>query len=83
MNFRTADTFTESLGRLTSEEQTAAKAAAFGVPIAPYRQGRRGHLAGSRLRRRRVEAFVFRKGWQNSDTSRPSAKPLSRWIAAR
>ena len=35
MNFRIADTFTESLARLTGEEQKAVKTAAFDLQLNP------------------------------------------------
>lgn len=39
MNFRIADTFTESLGRLTAQEQKAAKTTAFDLQLDPSSNG--------------------------------------------
>ncbi len=43
MNFRIADTFPESLGRLTSDEQKAAKTSAFDLQINPANPGMKFH----------------------------------------
>lgn len=43
MNFRIADTFTDSLGQLTSEEQKAVKTSAFGLQINPASPGMKFH----------------------------------------
>lgn len=43
MNFLIADTFTESLGRLSGEEQKAAKTAAFDLQLDPTSPGSRFH----------------------------------------
>jgi len=43
MNFRIADTFTDSLGRLTSEEQKAVKTSAFDLQINPANPGMKFH----------------------------------------
>ena len=39
MEFRIADTFTDSLGRLTGDEQKAAKMAAFDLQLNPAHPG--------------------------------------------
>lgn len=39
MAFQIADTFTDSLGRLTAQEQKAAKTAAFGLQMDPTSNG--------------------------------------------
>ena len=43
MQFRIADTFTASLGRLTSQDQTAAKTTAFDLQTSPANPGLRMH----------------------------------------
>jgi mRNA-degrading endonuclease RelE of RelBE toxin-antitoxin system len=43
MDFRIADTFTESLGRLTADEQKAAKTAAFDLQLNPAHPGLQFH----------------------------------------
>ena len=43
MEFRIADTFTDSLARLTGEEQKAAKTTAFDLQLDPARPGMRFH----------------------------------------
>src|SRR2546426_5702277 len=43
MDFRIADTFTESLARLTGEEQKAAKTTAFDLQLNPANPGMRLH----------------------------------------
>ena len=43
MEFRIADTFTDSLARLTGEEQKAAKTTAFDLQLDPTRPGMRFH----------------------------------------
>ncbi len=43
MNFRIADTFTDSLNRLTSEEQKAVKTTAFDLQMNPARPGHKFH----------------------------------------
>lgn len=43
MNFRIADTFTDSLGRLTSDEQKAVKTTAFDLQINPANPGMKFH----------------------------------------
>jgi hypothetical protein len=43
MEFRIADTFTESLARLTGEEQKAAKITAFDLQMAPAQPGMQWH----------------------------------------
>ena len=46
MEFRIADTFTDSLARLTGEEQKAAKTTAFDLQLDPTRPGMRFHRIG-------------------------------------
>jgi len=43
MNFRIADTFTDSLARLTGEEQKAAKTTAFDLQMNPASPGLSSH----------------------------------------
>jgi mRNA-degrading endonuclease RelE of RelBE toxin-antitoxin system len=43
MNFRIADTFTDSLGRLTADEQKAAKTTAFDLQVNPASPGLQFH----------------------------------------
>ena len=43
MNFRIADTFTDSLGKLTSEEQKAVKTTAFDLQVNPASPGMKFH----------------------------------------
>ena len=43
MNFRIADTFTDSLAKLTSEEQKAVKTTAFDLQINPAHPGMSFH----------------------------------------
>jgi hypothetical protein len=43
MDFRIADTFTDSLAKLTGEEQKAAKMAAFDVQLNPAHPGLQSH----------------------------------------
>ena len=54
MEFRIADTFTESLGRLTGEEQRGAKTAAFDLQVNPTQAGLQMH---------RVEKSKDRNFW--------------------
>src|SRR2546427_2017247 len=53
MEFRIADTFTDSLGRLTGEEQKAVKTTAFDLQINPAQPGLQFH----RLRKPRDPNF--------------------------
>src|SRR5690348_12642868 len=53
MNYRIADTFTNSLARLTSDEQKAAKTTAFDLHLHPASQGMQFHKL-DRARDRRV-----------------------------
>lgn len=46
MEFRIADTFTDSLGRLTGEEQKAAKTTAFDLQLNPANPGMQFHKLG-------------------------------------
>ena len=49
MNFRIADTFTASLGRLTNDQQKAAKTTAFDLQVNPAQPGHNLHrIAGAR-----------------------------------
>lgn len=43
MDFRIADTFTDSLARLTGEEQKSAKTTAFDLQLNPANPGMRFH----------------------------------------
>ena len=43
MNFRIADTFTDSLARLTADEQKAAKTTAFDLQVNPAGSGNSFH----------------------------------------
>ena len=43
MNFRIADTFTDSLSKLTNEEQKAVKTTAFDLQINPANPGMQFH----------------------------------------
>ena len=43
MDFRIADTFTDSLARLTGDEQKAVKTTAFDLPLDPASPGMRFH----------------------------------------
>src|SRR5450759_3885834 len=43
MDFRIADTFTDSLARLTGDEQKAAKTTAFDLQLNPVNPGRQLH----------------------------------------
>lgn len=43
MNFRIADTFTDSLTKLTGEEQKAVKTTAFDLQLNPANPGRQFH----------------------------------------
>ena len=43
MNFRTADTFTDSLAKLTGEEQKAVKTTAFDLQMNPVNSGMSFH----------------------------------------
>ena len=50
MDFRIADTFTDSLARLTGDEQKAAKTTAFDLQLNPAAPGRGGlRLTGAPL----------------------------------
>src|SRR3984957_5457973 len=53
MDFRIADTFTDSLGRLTGEEQKAVKTTAFDLQINPAQPGLQFH----RLEKARDKRF--------------------------
>src|SRR5213083_750600 len=46
MNFRIADTFTDSLGRLSGEEQKAVKTTAFDLQLNPANPGMQFHKLG-------------------------------------
>lgn len=46
MNFRIADTFTDSLARLTGEEQKAVKTTAFNLQLNPTNPGMSFHKLG-------------------------------------
>lgn len=46
MNFRIADTFTDSLARLTGDEQKAVKATAFDLPMNLVNPGMSFHQLG-------------------------------------
>lgn len=54
MNFRIADTFTDSLGKLTSEEQKAVKTTAFDLQVNPANPGMKFH---------RLDKFKDRNFW--------------------
>ena len=53
MEFRIADTFTDSLARLTGEEQKAVKTTAFDLQLDPASPGMKFH----RLERARDKSF--------------------------
>ena len=53
MEFRIADTFTDSLGRLTGDEQRAAKTTAFDLQLDPTGKGKSFH----RIERARDRRF--------------------------
>ena len=76
MEFRIADTFTDSLGRLTSDDQASAKTTAFDLQMNPANPGMQFH----KLDRAKDKNF-----WsiRVSRDIRPFAKPQSGRIAVK
>ena len=54
MNFRIADTFTDSLAKLTGDEQKAVKTTAFDLQMNPANPGMRFH----KLEQRKGQEFL-------------------------
>jgi len=77
MDFRIADTFTDSLARLTGDEQKAVKTTAFDLQLNPVNPGMSFH----KLHKAKDKSFwSIRAG---SDTSRPFDKPKNGRIAVK
>ena len=84
MDFRIADTFTDSLARLTGDEQKAVKTTAFDLQVNPANPGMSFHkLDKAKAKDKNFWSVRVTANFLNTETSCPFVKPKSGHIAAK